>query len=340
MLPWLKNACTKMSLHIGLLFVCLVVSTSVHASPPFPVKSGRILNPVVLLTGGYPPVNNDELAVEVFSPWQNSSCNKDLEDLSKGRVGHTLNFFKGDVIMCGGFYDTQKDCQSLDQNQRFIPHSQLNKRRTFHTAAVVKDTLLVVGGVGKSKSMESWNGSQWITQEINSEEVKDVIMFACMAAVSKDTILMTGGIITNKMFKYKNGVWERMEDFPGPKRGSHGCTFVETPEGDSFLIAGGNDKEETVLDTSYLYNIEKRQWEEVGKLASPRSDGKIVAIDGRILFLGGYAESYAESFNSNVLVDVEEYNVEKKTWTTIKQKIKRGRKYFDAVVIPGDLVGC
>ena len=158
-----------------------------------------------------------------------------------------------------------------------------------------------------------------------------------MDAISKDTLLMVGGSSdlgrkkTNKMMKYykadkdQDGVWERMEDFPGPARYGLGCAFIKTPEGESFLIAGGNHPK-----TSYLYNIQENKWEEVGKLSLGRLGGEIVVVDGKVLMLGG----------TGAPTTVDEYDVESKTLSQIEQKIKQTRGQFDAVVVPGALVGC
>ena len=296
---------------------------------------GRMLNPVVLLTGGSSQMGG---SVEVYSP--SGSCNKELEDIPYKFVDHSIDFFNGEIIICGG-QRSRTRCLFLDQNQRFVQHSRLIHRHAYHVGAVVSDTLTIVGGQ-LSNTVETWNGSQWKTRIF--DEIEDLQANSCMDAISKDTLLMVGGSskfgrnVTNKMIKYykadkdQDGVWERMEDFPGPARHGLGCAFIKTPEGDSFLIAGGTTLYTSNIyqDTSYLYNIQKNKWEEVGRLSHVRLGGKIVVVDGKVLMLGG---SYAPT-------TVEEYNVESKTWSQIEQRIKQSRGQFDAVVVPGALVGC
>ena len=145
-----------------------------------------------------------------------------------------------------------------------------------------------------------------------------------------------GDKISNKLMKYykkdqmQDGVWEQMEDFPGPARYGLGCAFIETPEGDSFIIAGGTTSENQYQATSFLYNIQKNKWEEVGRLNHVRLGGVIAVLNGKVLMLGG---SYAPTV-------VEEYNIETKSWSITEQQIKQTRGQFDAVVVPGALVGC
>ena len=112
----------------------------------------------------------------------------------------------------------------------------------------------------------------------------------------------------------------------------HSCAFVQTPEGDGFLIAGGEDEYNKVLDTAYLYNIERKEWEEVGKLTTGRADGQMVVLDGRVIFLGGE--------HLDVELSVEEFDVESKIWAKLQQNVKRKRYNFGATVVPGALVGC
>jgi len=294
------------------------------------VASGNIVNPVVLLTGGFAE-DKGQVSVEVFSPW-NGSCSKDLEDLPNKERKSTLNFFKDKIIMCGGVFEKKK-CLSLNENQQFVPHSQLNIGHDYPSAVVLGDKLLVVGSYGSNKSMEAWDGSKWVILDEDIEEIDDIVRGHCMAAVSEDTFLMAS-YYSNKMVQYKDGVWEQLEDYPGPARTRLSCAFIETPEGGAFLIAGGWDSDENYLDSSYLYNIEKKEWEEVGKLNLPRSSAKILVVDGRPIIIGGVRDTWY------FLVDVEEYNMETKEWTTIEQKIKRGRLSFGAAVIPGAAVGC
>ena len=48
-----------------------------------------------------------------------------------------------------------------------------------------------------------------------------------------------------------------------------------------------------------------------------RNAGKMLVVGGRLIMLGGKGGQ----------VEVEEYDVEKKTWSVIQQKIKRGRSW-------------
>ena len=101
---------------------------------------GIMLNPVVLLTGGA----STGRSVEVYSPLE--SCNKDLEDIPYEFTDHSINFFNGEIIICGGQGSSSSRCLFLDQNQRFIQHSQLREHHIYHVGAVVSDTLIIVGG--------------------------------------------------------------------------------------------------------------------------------------------------------------------------------------------------
>ena len=110
-----------------------------------------MLNPVVLLTGGTTDHSKYQ-SVEVYSPL--GSCNKDLEDIPYGFVDHSINFFNGKIIICGGQHSSTR-CLFLDQNQRFVEHSQLNQGHSDHVGAVISDTLSIVGG--RSNIVETWN---------------------------------------------------------------------------------------------------------------------------------------------------------------------------------------
>jgi len=294
---------------------------------------GQLVNPVVLLTGGHIPNNSkSDVSVEVYSPL--GTCNKELEDLPYKYRDHSANLYIGEIIICGGQQQSTR-CLFMDQNQRFVEHSRLPQPMGHdHDGAVVGDTLSLIGG-RYSAIVETWNGSQWETKSF--PEIEDQQIDSCIDAISKDTLLMVGGRrvggdwkSSNKLMKYykkdkdQDGVWERLEDYPGTAGHSFGCAFINTPEGDSFLIAGGGSA------SSYLYNIQENTWEEVGRLSIGRRGGKIVVVDGKVLMLG-------QSWGPKT---VEEYDVESKTWSPIEQEIKYARGQFDAVVVPGALVGC
>ena len=258
-----------------------------------------------------------------------------------------MEFFNGEIVICGG-QNTKQECRALNKKQIFVPHSELNKPRVHHSSAIISNLILIVGGVPDTAeedfTAESLEGSQWANHNWNFDELKGMPAGSCMAAISKDTLIMAGGgtefngkTHSSQVFKYYkvdkdwDGLWEQQQDYPGPGRSEHGCAFIKTPEGEAFLIAGGYSGENTYLKSSYLYNIEKKAWEEVGELSVFRRSGRMVVVGGRILMMGG---SYVAG------TTVEEFNTESKTWNVIGQELKRPRGQFAAVAVPGNMVGC
>jgi hypothetical protein len=113
-------------------------------------------NGTVLITGGVNPVLGSDATAEIYDPATRGFTR--VGDMARGRAQHTASLLAdGRVLIAGGWegsasdfgFSSTRTAEIYDPATRsFSPAGDMPKEAAFHTASVLDDTVLVIGGEG------------------------------------------------------------------------------------------------------------------------------------------------------------------------------------------------
>ncbi|KAF6139712.1 hypothetical protein GIB67_006660 [Kingdonia uniflora] len=111
------------------------------------------------------------------------------------------------------------------------------------------------------------------------------------------------------IWKYSlvNGNWVRCQGMNLPR-----CLFGSGSYGSIAIVAGGSDKNGTVLKSAELYNSESGTWEVLPNMHSPRKMCSGFFMDGKFYVIGGMSSP------TSSLTCGEEFNLQTKEWRKIE----------------------
>lgn len=107
--------------------------------------------------------------------------------------------------------------------------------------------------------------------------------------------------------------WSRLPGMKLPR-----CLFGSSSFGEIAIVAGGSDKDGTVLKSAELYNSEAGTWETLPDMHSPRKLCSGFFMDGKFYVIGGM------SSHTTSLTCGEEYNLQTRTWRKIRNMFPGG----------------
>ncbi len=255
--------------------------------------------------------------------------------------------FKGNPILCGGYQNGSKSnkCYSLEYN-KWVSSASMNSVRVEAAAAQLKDgKLLVTGGYDKSGSV--LNIAEMLTEEgweSNIPSLPFTIRAHCMVTVNSTTVMAIGGLqnsqYSGKTFYFTFGEESWTE---GPelkyKRRYHSCGKIRRNKESqemSIIVAGGWD------GSSYLSSVEilvegSNEWQTGPELPSGIYDSQMVEDQYRgVVLIGGYSSSVGNLYSLFQLP----HGGQDAVWTKMEQKMKTGRFWHTAVMIPDNIVDC
>ncbi|XP_058101811.1 F-box/kelch-repeat protein At5g60570 [Magnolia sinica] len=90
------------------------------------------------------------------------------------------------------------------------------------------------------------------------------------------------------------------------------CLFASSSFGSIAIIAGGSDKNGTILKSAELYDSESGKWELLPNMHSPRKLCSGFFMDGKFYVIGGMSSATVS------LTCGEEYNLQTRTWRKIE----------------------
>ena len=111
-----------------------------------------------------------------------------------------------------------------------------------------------------------------------------VWLLATLLSLSSAGIMMVMATCHSvEEFNTVTGRWRSLADMPGGGRWDHSCVSIG---GGQVLVAGGGDGD-SYLDSALLYRVDTDQWRTAASFNGRRSDGEMVMVNGRILYMGG-----------------------------------------------------
>jgi hypothetical protein len=221
----------------------------------------------------------------------------------------------------------------------------MNSVRSSAAAAQLQDgKLLVTGGYDGSFSLKS---AEMLTEEgweSNIPSLPVTVWAHCMVTVNSTTVMVIGGFqngsLSGKTFYFTFGEesWTERPQLK-IKRRSHSCGKIRRNKDSqemSIIVAGGYD------DSSYLSSVEildegSNEWQTSPELPFGIEDSQMVEDqNGGVVLIGGRS-SQTDSLDTLYQLP---HGGQDAVWTKMEQKLKTGRFWHTAFMVPDNFVDC
>jgi len=250
--------------------------------------------------------------------------------------------FKGNPIICGGDQNgaLSNKCYSLENN-KWVSSASMNSVRVYAAAAQLQDgKLLVSGGRDGSASLKS---AEMLTEEGWESSIPSLpvtIHRHCMVTVNSTTVMVIGGYqngpFSGKTFYFTFGEESWTE---GPKlkikRYVHSCGKIRRNKESqemSIIVAGGSDGSSRLSSVEIL-DEGSYEWQTGPELPFGIADSQMVADqNGGVVLIGGL-------LNLGTLYQLP-HGGQDAGWTKMEQKMKTGRNWHTAFLVPDNTVDC
>ncbi len=228
----------------------------------------------------------------------------------------------------------------------------MNSVRDDAAAAQLKDAkLLVTGGFdgsgGYYDSFNALNSAEMLTAEgweSNIPSLPVTISAHCMVTVNSTTVMAISGY-QNEQYSGRTFyfIFGKESWTAGPvlkkKRGFHSCGKIRRNKDSqemSIIVAGGYD------DSSYLSSVEildksSNEWQTGPELPFEiRSSQLVEDQNGGVVLIGGESSSLS---NLDTLYQLP-HGGQDAVWTKMEQKMKTGRNFHTAFLVPDNVADC
>jgi hypothetical protein len=256
--------------------------------------------------------------------------------------------FKGNPILCGGLQNGaySNRCYSLENN-KWVSSASMNSVRVAAAAALLKDGKILVTGSADG-SYFSLNSAEIMTEEgweSNIPSLPVTIGGHCMVTVNSTTVMVIGGRqngqISGKTFYFTFGEESWTE---GPelkyKRGEHSCGKIRRNKESikmSIIVAGGDDGFFSYLSAVEILDEGSNEWQTGPELSfGIRLSQMVEDQNGGIVLIGGRSLSVD---NLDTLYQLP-HGGQDAVWTKMEQKMKTGRAWHTAFLVPDNIVEC
>ncbi len=251
--------------------------------------------------------------------------------------------FKGNPILCVGLQNDvfSNKCYSLENNE-WVSSASMSSARVAAAAAQLQDgkLLLTCGydGFAYLNSAEMLTEEGW---EGNIPSLPVTIARHCMVTVNSTTVMAIGGY-QNKQYSVKTFYFTFGEESwtEGPelknKRSYHSCGKIRRNKEMSIIVAGGYD------GSSYLSSVEildegSNEWHTGPELPFGINHSQMVEDgNGGVVLIGGESPSVS---NLDTLYQLP-HGGQDAVWTKMEQKMKTGRYWHTAFMVPDNTVDC
>ena len=250
--------------------------------------------------------------------------------------------------ICGGSHrdGTNKDCYTYENNL-WNKSSSMESVRVSAAASLSpypnkSDNFFVSGGYGGNNfvsSVEELNNGNWTIQ--TTKKLPVTMAYHCMVLFNSTTVLAIGGYQEGSdsgrtyFFNTQNENW-----IEGPQlkyaRKLHTCAMIKTSQQNdklSVIAVGGFIN--THLSSVEILEEGSSQWRDGPNLPLAIAAGMMVADSNNgVVQIGGYSPSVGYS---DKLFHLTAANAE---WIEMPQKLKQGRVYGVAILVPNDITNC
>ncbi len=253
--------------------------------------------------------------------------------------------FKGNPIICGGYQDDSlsSSCYSLSNNQ-WVSSDRMNSKRSYYAAAQWPNgKLLVTGGWDQRrlKSAEILTEQGW---ESNIPSLPVTIADHCMVTINSTTVMAIGGNqndqISGKTFYFTFGEasWTEGPDLKN-KRYAPSCGQIrreKDSQGKSVIVAGGAYGS-TIWSSVEILDEGSNEWQTGPELPFGIDWSQMVEDqNGGVVLIGGKSSTVD---NLDTLYQLP-HGGQDAVWTKMEQKMKTGRYWHTAFMLPDNIVDC
>jgi hypothetical protein len=255
--------------------------------------------------------------------------------------------FKGNPILCGGVQDGVRSnkCYSLENNM-WVYSASMNSVRVRAAAAQLQDGKLLVTG-GYDGSLSYLNSAEMLIEEgweSNIPSLPVTIYAHCMVTVNSTTVMVIGGAqnvqISGKTFYFTFGEesWTEGPELKN-RRWYHSCGKIRRDKESqemSIIVAGG------LYGSSRLSSVEildegSNEWQTGPELPFGIAASQMVEDqNGEVVLIGGGSSSVGILDTLYQLPNGGQDAV----WTEMEQKMKIGRYWHTAFMVPDNIVDC
>jgi hypothetical protein len=249
-------------------------------------------------------------------------------------------------IICGGWQDgvMSSRCFTLQNSKWDFSFNMSSVRSSAAAVQLLDGKILVTGGWN---GIASLNSAELLTEqgwESNIPSLPVSIYGHCMAAVNSTTVMVIGGLQSGQnsetTFYFTFGK-ERWDEGPKLKykRYLHSCGKIrrnnESQEM-SIIVAGGEIRSSSLSSVEIL-DEGSNQWKTGPELPLAIFVSQMIEDqNGGVALIGGESSS---GDNLDILFKLQ-HGGKDAVWTRMKQKLKDGRRYHTAFLVPDNIVDC
>ena len=235
---------------------------------------------------------------------------KERSQLPQARAGCGAGVIGNRMVVAGGSYwegDKKYWSDRTDlfdpETNKWSPAAPMPQPRSDAASATFLGNVYVLGGVtGGALSADTlrFDGNRWSL--VPDAKLPAPLMYP-VAAGTDAGILLLGGLTTmgdlssasRALWMWSPGAgWAKRTDFPGPFRVS---AAVAAAHGKLYVFGGIHQDAAggplTNLQDAWSFDIKKNTWSELPGLPVARRAWAAIAVDQRILLLGGYTDSFS-----------------------------------------------
>jgi hypothetical protein len=299
----------------------------------------------LLICGGYNPKTNTCEVINLAS--SASTCKHPPNFPAKVFLAIGGLGFKGNPILCGGYQngDFSNKCYSLENNE-WVSSASMNSVRVAAAAAQLKDGKLLVTG-GYDAYLSDPNSAEMLTEEgweSNMPSLPVTIRAHCMVTVNSTTVMAIGGFQNNQIsgktfyFSFGEESWTEGPELKN-KRWYHSCGKIRRNKESqemSIIVAGGYDGS-SILSTVEILDEGSNEWQTGPELLfGIRSAQMVENQNGGVILIGGRTSS---DVDLDTLYHLP-HGGQDAVWTKMEQKMKIGRLWHTAFLVPDNIVDC
>jgi hypothetical protein len=299
----------------------------------------------LLICGGYYTIDTCEV-INLQSPATTCKNPPNFPVRLYGAIGGLG--CKENPIICGGLQNGVRSnrCYSLENNE-WVTSASMNLVRAFAAAVRLQDSKLFVTGGGNG-SIYNHNSAEMLIEEgweSNLPALPVTVQGHCLVTVNSTTVMAIGGFqndhYSGKTFFFTFGEESWVE---GPalkyERDAHSCGRIkrdkESPEM-SIIVVGGSSDGYNYLSSVEILHEDSSEWQTGPELPFGISHSQMIEhLDGEVILIGGWS---SEIGRLDILHQLHNGGQDA-VWTRMDQRLKKGRSYHTAFMVPDNIVDC
>jgi N-acetylneuraminic acid mutarotase len=242
----------------------------------------------IVVVGGYVPSGDTSAQADAFSPSANRW--RRLPDLPQG-VNHAMAAsWRGRIVVAGGYVARQQpsDRVFVLENDRWRELAHMTEPRAAAGAAIIGDTLYVVGGIGSSGLARAGlalnlrtGAARTIPGPFRREHLAATSANGRVYALAGRVTGLTTNLRILESWRPGAKRWTRLPPVPRSRGGTGAATLGNT------IVSVGGEEPAGTIETVYAYNTKTRRWRRLPDLPTPRHGLGVVAFNRSVYVLAG-----------------------------------------------------